>query len=150
MFRDIVYTRLSLSHCVDVFQWDRQCSIIWIVKLQSRFFLMSIDKFSTHAWTTNLLFCSPFCRRLRFQRHLLTQSLLPLWMMVLDDWKVLGLRLHTEICNLLLRILLGFWHRFLRLLILAHLHSLVPSNHLTNLTPHVAHSLNIFLKEFVV
>ena len=32
IFRKNVYTRLSLSHYVDVFQWDRECFMIPIVK----------------------------------------------------------------------------------------------------------------------
>ena len=45
MLRDIVYTRVSLSHQVDVFQWDRECVIIWVVKASIEFFMMvSIDK----------------------------------------------------------------------------------------------------------
>ena len=48
MFRDIVETRLSLSHYVDVSQWDLECFIISVIKLQTRFFTMSKNIFSTH------------------------------------------------------------------------------------------------------
>ena len=37
-----------LSHHVDVFQWDRECFIIWFVNILSRFFTMSVDEISTH------------------------------------------------------------------------------------------------------
>ena len=47
-FRGIVETRLSLSHFVDLFQCDRECFIIWAVQLQTRFFMMSINKFFIH------------------------------------------------------------------------------------------------------
>ena len=38
---------LMLSHYIDVCQWDRECFIIKVVKLQSKFFMVS-EKFSTH------------------------------------------------------------------------------------------------------
>ena len=36
---------LRLNH---VFQWDRECFMIWFVNIQSRFFTMSVDEISTH------------------------------------------------------------------------------------------------------
>ena len=107
MLRDMVDTRLSLSHHVDVFQWDRECFIVWAVKLQTWFFMMSREKFSSPG---PRIFCSAsfFFRLLRLQRHLLAQCDLPLSMMVLEDQEVSEFRLHTEICNLDLRIPLDF------------------------------------------
>ena len=43
-FIDTDYTRLSLSHYGDVLQRDRECFILWVVKLQTRFFMMSMKK----------------------------------------------------------------------------------------------------------
>ena len=74
MFREIL----------DVFQWDRECFIIWVVKLQTRFFMMSIEKFSILG-PQIFCFASLFCRRLRIQHHLLAQGFPPLSMIVLDD-----------------------------------------------------------------
>ena len=48
IFTDIVFTRLKWSHDVDVFQWDRTCFIIWVVKHQTGLLMMSTKNFSTH------------------------------------------------------------------------------------------------------
>ena len=54
-------------------------------------------------------FCtSLFCRLLRFQHHLPAQGFPPLLMVVSDDQQVQEFRLHTEICDVLSRILLRF------------------------------------------
>ena len=42
MLGDIVHTRLNLLYHVDVFQRDRQCLIVWVVKFQKEFSMMSI------------------------------------------------------------------------------------------------------------
>ena len=107
MFRDIVCTRLSLSHYVDVFQWDRECFIIWAVKLQTRFFMMSKYKFSSHrprflCSASHFVFFFDFNITLRLVVSLCWQ------LRSLDDWEVEEFRLHTENRVLLLRILLGF------------------------------------------
>ena len=68
--------------------------------------MMSIDKNSKHG--SRIYFCdSLFCRLLRFQHHLLARSSPPLLMAVLDDKEVFEFRLHSEIRNVLLRML--FW-----------------------------------------
>ena len=86
---------VQVSHHVDVFQWERECFIIWIVKASNEV-LRGVDRSILHSWTTNLLFCFPHCRFLRFQRHLLARDFPPLSMVVLDDWEVLKFRLHAE------------------------------------------------------
>ena len=127
--------RLSLSHYVDVFWCDRECVSISVVMLQSKFFMVSTNKFSTHGHESSVLltFLSPSS----IWTSSSSSKFPPLSVMVLDDLEVLEFRWHTEIRNLLLRILLGcwiFWRRFLRLLILANLHNLPSSSQLTNLS----------------
>ena len=85
-FTDNLCCRLSLSHHVDVFQWDRKCFIICFVKLSSRFFMMSTNKI--HTWTTNLLLCFPFCHLPLRSQHLLARGFPLLLMVVWDDQEV--------------------------------------------------------------
>ena len=70
IFKDIVYTRLSLSHHVDVFQCDQKCVIVCVVKLQSRIFIFQ----KLPIWTANLLLYFLLCRLLRFQQHLVARG----------------------------------------------------------------------------
>ena len=49
VFSENCFYSCEFFHYFDVFQWDRGCFIIWVVKLQTRFFFF------------------PLCHRLRFQ-----------------------------------------------------------------------------------
>ena len=123
------FFRLSLSHHVDVFQWDRECFIIWVVKLQTTFFMMSMNKFSTHR---PRIFCCASLVVAFFDFHVIFRFEVSLcW-----QWRSWTIRKAKGSVST---------RKFLRLLIHANLHSLPSSSLLTNLLPHVEHRPGRFL-----
>ena len=132
MFTDILYIRLRLFHHVDVFQWNRQCSIVCVVNLHD--VLHYVDGEIVHSWIMNFILCLHSVIFFDFNITSRLKVFLPLLEMGLDDKETLDF-VHTVVSNFLSRILLGlglFGRRFLRLVSLANHHNLVSSSHLTN------------------
>ena len=79
ILQEVLYVRSGIFHFsyssefVSLLQSDRECFTVWVVKLQTRSFMMSLNKFATHG--RRIFFVSDlFCRLLRFQHHLAASS----------------------------------------------------------------------------
>ena len=148
MCRDIVYIRLSLSHHVDVFLWDREICITKVVKLQRKFIMMSINQFSVLAPRT---FCVSYLVVLFFDFNIIFSFEVSVWY----QWRSWTKR-NSSICVCTKKVEFSCHEHFIKFDIvdvnfcgiLFFLQIVMVCHHQVSWptsSPHAAHTLRLFL-----